>query len=51
MKDDEISTVGAIVALIIISAMYLGTQYKTEKRLTLLEKENLEAKTIAVDQY
>lgn len=51
MKNDEITAVGAIVALIIIMAMYLTTQYKTDKRLALLEKENFQAKSIAVEQY
>ena len=51
MKDDEITAVGVIAALIIILAMYLDTQYKTNKRLTALEKESFQTKTIAVDQY
>lgn len=51
MKNDEITAVGSIVALIIVSAMYLGTYIKTEKRLSFLEKENFEAKTVAVEQY
>lgn len=51
MRDEEITTVGAIFALIIISAMYTSTYFKTEKRLALLEKENFTAKTIVVEQY
>lgn len=51
MKNDKITAVGAIVALVIVLAMYLATQYKTHKKLALLEKENFEAKAIAVEQY
>lgn len=51
MKDDELTAVGAIVALIIISAMYLGSHFKTEKILATLEKERFQAKSIAVKQY
>ena len=51
MKNDEITAVGAIFALIIISAMYLVTYFKAEKRLSFLEKESFKAKTVAVEQY
>lgn len=51
MKNDEITVVGSIVTLIVVSAIYLGSHFEAEKRLSFLEKENIEAKTIAVEQY
>ena len=51
MKTDELTAVGAIFTLIITTSMYFSTQYKTEKRLDFLEKENFEAKSVAVEQH
>lgn len=51
MKNAEITVVGSIVTLIVVSAIYLGAHFEAEKRLSILEKENFEAKAIAGEQY
>lgn len=48
MKTDELTAVGAIFTLLITSSMYFIDSYKTEKRLNFLEKENLQAKKLAI---